>query len=544
MKKINYFEILKFFLDLQISSIQLLIKVISSVIYKSKNYFLGIEYTDAMVQMFYLRQDIFMNNNEKRHNKFDHKEALWYQNKFIISMYRKISPIKFRLISYFLIILFFSLLIPQINLSKFVMCSILILSPRIITSTFLTQNYNFFPFILVSASVYILYNDPSLISLNDYIIGYLLTFTSSILSITCGVINIVIILCFSIVEYFVNKEIILLNFIPHLITILGIYLIKLISSGTSIKAIKRLANVIGLSKKNKASYKTIARPVCLSRSIILNIPNIALNIIILSSEINLHYKFLITIFTFIFIMNESYLFRFLDTKSNEAFSLLIFSIISITINSSNFFNYFIFIVSYFLVTPIIWTTIKINRHTQTKSYFSDNSNNMSIFKLINYFNLSLMQIISIPKNLKKASLIDLNMIKKEYDKFFCQLPIREKNKTSKVLILFENYNNYNQILGGCTDFLTGLDYLGFQKNIYIYPSLYEEWFQGHLYPKFSENLQTLEDFSLKEFDFNICITSNEIIKSKLSSNIICKELKLSNKLKETIPEATKIFLIS
>ena len=544
MKKINFFEIIKLFLDLQISSIQLLINVISNIIYRSKEYFLGFEYTDAMVQMFYLRQDLFFKYPEKRHNNLDHKKLLWYQNKFIISIYTKMSPIKFRLISYFFIIILFSLLIPQLTFTKFLMCSILILSPRIITSALLTQNYNLLPFILLSASIYIIYKDPSVISSGDYIVGYILTSLSSLLSISCALINIVIIICFSIVEYFVNKEIALLNFIPHLLTITSIYLIKIISNGTSFKSINRLANVIGLSKKNESNIKNVERALCFSRSLILNIPNIIINIIILNSGINLHYKFLITIFTLIFIMNESYLFRFLDTKSNEILSLLIFSITSIVINSSNYFNFLIFLVSYFLITPIIWTTLKINKETQTKSYFSEKSNNITLNDLVNYLNLFFAQLKSMPKNLKKANLIDFNLLKKEYDKFFYQLPVNEKKNSSEVLILFDNYNNYNQILGGCTDFLTGLDYLARKKNIYIYPSLYEEWYQGHLYPKFSQNFQTLEDFNLEEFDINICISNNEIIKSKLSSNSFCKELKLSNKIKETIPEGTKIFLIS
>ena len=95
-------------------------------------------------------------------------------------------------------------------------------------------------------------------------------------------------------------------------------------------------------------------------------------------------------------------------------------------------------------------------------------------------------------------------------------------------------------MSGCTDFICGLDFIISNDGNSLYPSIYEEWYQGYLYPKIANDFKKQSQFIPKEYDKALIICNDNEITNRLSKSNI-EELFVPKDLKMTMPVNTKIF---
>tara|TARA_B100000242_G_C43055458_1_gene493952 strand:+ start:7322 stop:8470 length:1149 start_codon:yes stop_codon:yes gene_type:complete len=376
---------------------------------------------------------------------------------------------------------------------------------------------------------------------NKSFILYCFSTLSSIFSITTALLNILVYAIFSLSEIIFDTYNSQIYFIPHILTILFIYSIKIIISGTSFKILERLTKVIGISRNQKSKLNSIVRPISINRSLIINSSNIVNSIVIACCPtIIMPYKLLIVSLTFLFIINESYIFRIFDTLTIEILSLLVISICTILINKNITYNLIIMIISYFNLSSLIWTTSNLN-YKNKPVFISHGFDGKNILKRVKYLiNSSLIQLKEIPKNLKSYQIIEINKFTEEYHKLLDKLSGYIKHNDSKILVVTEESTNYNNFWSGCTDFICGLDYIISNDGNNLYPSIYEEWYQGSLYPKINRDLDKQSIDIPKEYDNSIIICNDNEIINKLSK-INIEEIFIPKDLKMTLPKNTKIF---
>ena len=156
------------------------------------------------------------------------------------------------------------------------------------------------------------------------------------------------------------------------------------------------------------------------------------------------------------------------------------------------------IISYFNLASLIWTTSNLN-YKNKPVFISHGFERKNILKRVKYLiNSSLIQLKEIPKNLKSYQIIEINKFTEEYHKLLDKLSGYKKGRDLKILLITEESKNYNEFWSGCTDFICGLDFIISNDGNSLYPSIYEEWYQGYLYPKITNNFKKQSQFIPKE----------------------------------------------